>query len=109
MKRVSGAIPVVKQQYPVVTTGNSNHGNTSMHARTMLGCQLSATRHFSMHHQKSSSVSPFHANTGIPASTRAAATSFYTHIHDLHLYTHYTHTRHADYGHNSAILQLAAQ
>jgi len=46
-------------------------------ARTMFGCQLSVWMHLSMHHQKSSSDSPFHANTGYPASARAAATSFY--------------------------------
>ena len=47
-------------------------------AHTMFGCQLSVWMHLSMHHQKSSSDSPFHANTGYPASARAAATSFYT-------------------------------
>lgn len=33
---------------------------------TMLGCQVSALTHRSIHHQKSSSDSPLHANTGIP-------------------------------------------
>lgn len=43
---------------------------------TILGCQLSAPMHLSMHHQKSASVCPRHANTGTPASANAAATSF---------------------------------
>ena len=43
---------------------------------TILGCQLSLFKHFSMAHQKSSSDSPFHENTGTPASASAAATSF---------------------------------
>ena len=33
--------------------------------------------HRSMHHQKSSSVSPLQPNTGIPFSANAAATSFW--------------------------------
>lgn len=33
---------------------------------TMLGCQPSVLTHWSMHHQKSSSDSPFQANTGTP-------------------------------------------
>lgn len=44
---------------------------------TMFGCQLSALIHFSMHHQKSASDSPFQAKIGYPPSARAAATSFW--------------------------------
>jgi len=43
---------------------------------TSVGTQPSAQTAFSMHHQNSSSVSPFHANTGVPASATAEATSF---------------------------------
>lgn len=42
----------------------------------IFGCQFSVLIHLSMHHQKSSSVSPRHANMGKPASAKAAATSF---------------------------------
>lgn len=34
--------------------------------RTILGCQMSAPTHRSIHHQKSSSDSPLHANTAVP-------------------------------------------
>ena len=39
--------------------------------------QSSEKTHFSIHHQKSFSPSPFHAYIGIPASASAAATSFW--------------------------------
>lgn len=45
-------------------------------SKIILGCQFSAFTHLSILHQKSSSVSPRHANIGNPASARAAATSF---------------------------------
>merc|ERR1719189_177255 len=46
-------------------------------SRIMFGCQDSSEMVLSMHHQKSSSLSPLQANTGMPASARAAATSFW--------------------------------
>ena len=45
-------------------------------SKTIFGCQLSAEIHRSIHHQKSSSVSPRHAKTGMFLSAKAAATSF---------------------------------
>uniref|UniRef100_A0A182TY66 Uncharacterized protein n=1 Tax=Anopheles melas TaxID=34690 RepID=A0A182TY66_9DIPT len=48
-------------------------------SRIMFGCQFSACTHLSMHHQKSSSISPRQAKIGTPLSARAAATSFYVH------------------------------
>ena len=43
---------------------------------TIFGCHPSQLIHLSIHHQKSSSVSPFHAKMENPASASAAATSF---------------------------------
>lgn len=45
-------------------------------SKIKLGCQFSAFKALSIHHQKSSSVSDFHPNTGKPASAKAAAISF---------------------------------
>lgn len=45
-------------------------------SRIIFGCQFSALTHLSIHHQKSSSVSPRQAKTENPASASAAATSF---------------------------------
>ena len=42
---------------------------------------LGALRHLSIHHQKSSSLSPLQANIGKPASAKAAATYTHTHTH----------------------------
>ena len=44
---------------------------------TIFGCHPSALIHCSMHHQKSSSLSPLHAYTLIMFSASAAATSFW--------------------------------
>lgn len=40
----------------------------------MLGCHMSAATQRLMHHQKSSSDSPLHANTAVPEGTQQRAT-----------------------------------
>lgn len=41
-------------------------GGDGVNYRTMLGCQVCAATHRSIHHQKSSSDSPLQANTAVP-------------------------------------------
>lgn len=58
----------------------------------IFGCQFSAFTHLSMHHQKSSSVSPRHAKIGKPASAKAAATSFWKRnsVESIYVYSNWT-------------------
>lgn len=58
-------------------TNEQRNGSRDTCERTRDGIQPSENTAFSIHHQNSSSVSPFQANTGVPASATAAATSFY--------------------------------
>lgn len=47
------------------------HSSHDYPGNTILACQPSVLTQRSIHHQKSSSDSPFHANTGTPAGNKA--------------------------------------
>ena len=59
----------------IIMQENIKH-NTKV-TQTIFGCHPSALMQRSIHHQKSSSVSPFQAKIQMPLSARAAATSFW--------------------------------